>query len=79
MGGEGQRGLAVRLSVRVARAFEGIWTVPLALALGGFVLALAVGPLGAALGAGSWVDPDGGRAALSAVVVLTLTGVLRQD
>ncbi|MBK0400715.1 DUF2254 domain-containing protein [Limibaculum sp. M0105] len=77
-GPEGWHGLAVRLPVRIARAFEGIWTVPLALALAGLVLALVVGPLGTMLGAASWVDPDGGRAALSAVAggVMSVAGIV---
>lgn len=37
------RGFAVQLAVRLARLFEGIWTVPMALALAGVALALSLG------------------------------------
>ena len=75
---------ASRVPMGVFRMFEGIWTVPLALALLGIALALAVMPIGRALGydgmvnGADWIDPEGGRAALSAVAsgVMGIAGIV---
>ncbi|MCL5777045.1 DUF2254 domain-containing protein [Limibaculum sp. FT325] len=68
---------AAVVPTRIMRVFEGFWTVPLGLGLGGVLLALSVGPMAGALG-GAWIDPDGGRAALSAVAggVMSVTGIV---